>query len=297
MPVNYAAMDIGSNTVHLLVAEYDNGKLKRLANESEWLSLGEVVSREGTIPKKDAIRLLQRIADFKAIADSHRVAKIYCFATEAMRQSDNHAAILKDILKQTGLKVSIISPAEEVELSAKAMKLAPKGEEPFTLVEMGGGSIQIATCQNSRILRTISLPLGTGVLIAQSQITQPSSESQETAIDHHVTGFMESLAPYASDRRVVAVGGVARGIWRALHPDGEKTLAIEELSHLAWDCKRLPLDRIVSRYGVKQKRAQTLFPGAFTFAKILKALHKQELQIFEYGVREGAILALATEGQ
>jgi exopolyphosphatase / guanosine-5'-triphosphate,3'-diphosphate pyrophosphatase len=93
--------------------------------------------------------------------------------------------------------------------------------------------------------------------------------------------------------RGVASGGVARGLWRAIHPDGEKRLFKEELDYIIWAATRLPVDRIVARFTVKQKRAQTLLPGALVYRALMEHFGLAEIAISEFGVREGAILEMA----
>jgi len=84
-----ATADIGSNTAHLLVADVTGDRMKRLANLSEWLSLGEVVSRLGRIPKPLEDQLVTSLAGFKRAATQLKAERLYVFATEAMRQAEN----------------------------------------------------------------------------------------------------------------------------------------------------------------------------------------------------------------
>jgi len=88
-------------------------------------------------------------------------------------------------------------------------------------------------------------------------------------------------------------GGVARGLWRALHPDGEKRLALAEIEYLIWATERLSTERIIERFNVKPKRAGTLLPGALVYLALMRKFGVAELAISEFGVREGAILNMA----
>jgi exopolyphosphatase/guanosine-5'-triphosphate,3'-diphosphate pyrophosphatase len=92
---------------------------------------------------------------------------------------------------------------------------------------------------------------------------------------------------------VVASGGVIRGLWRAVHPDGEKKVFREELEFLRWTTARMPVDRIGSRFGVKQRRAQTLLPGSLVYLALMEKFGVSEITVSEFGVREGAILEMA----
>lgn len=293
MPLVIAAADIGSNTAHLLVAEVQGEKLKRLSNESEWLSLGEVVSREDVIPNRLVEQLSATLLNFRRIAEDKRADHFYCFATEAMRRAQNHEAVVKELKKRTGIAVELITPTRETELSLKGTSIDAAGESPFLLTELGGGSMQVALCADGKILRSDSLPVGTGALIARASVEQPPSFESVVTLDTILNDAVKQLGAAWSTRRVVSAGGVARGIWRAMHPDGARQIHLRELEHLAWDTRRLDVHQIIGRYGVKQKRAQTLLPGSMAYAHVLRWAGHSELTVSEFGVREGAVLEIA----
>ena len=293
MPRVLAAADIGSNTAHLLVADVQAGKVKRLANVSEWLSLGEVVSREGHLPTEVVDQLVPTVAAFCMVAEEKRSERLYFFATEAMRAASNHDEVLRLIERKTGVAVEVVSPQREAELTLLGVRADCAGESPFVVVELGGGSVQVALCNGPGLVQDVSLPIGTGALIAQAALGQPAAESAVEEVRRTVELAVSSLGPTWSTRRMVLAGGVARGIWRALHPDGERTLHVRELDHLAWGSARLSLGQLVGRYRVKPKRAQTLLPGSVAYGALMRWAGHDWARVSEYGVREGAVLEMA----
>lgn len=297
MARRYAAADIGSNTVHLLVAELGaRGALRRLVNESEWLSLGEVVSREGHIPDDHADRLVGTLRRYKRISQEFGADGVYVFATEAMRVASNHPEILQRIQRTTGITVELISPAREAELSLSGVTLDTPLEGEQVFFEVGGGSAQIAHCRGRRVLAEHSLPIGTGRLKAQFPLRQPvSAEILEELRDFLSERLREVPCPSGLDG-LVASGGVARGLIRALHPDGQRQLQTYELDYLIRSVAGLEVGTIVRRFGVKQKRAATLLSGALVFREAMRRFGLDALTVSEFGVREGAILEMATQG-
>ncbi len=290
----FAAADIGSNTAHLLVAEVHGIRMKRLANESDWLSLGEIVSRLGRIPKPLEDRLVATVATFKETAAQLRAERLYVFATEAMRQADNCEDICRRVRTELAVVIDIITPAREAELSLAGILPEIGDSGPLLLVEAGGGSVQVARWDGKAVASEISLPLGTGALIAKAEITQPSSTTQRAELDRLISEGTSAIKDLTAVPRVVACGGVARGIWRAIHPDGHPAIHAEELRHLAWATHRLKTDQIVSRYRVKSRRATTLLPGSLVYLKILQKFSHEEMFVSEFGVREGAIFEMAS---
>ncbi|MBX3120046.1 MAG: hypothetical protein KF784_13350 [Fimbriimonadaceae bacterium] len=292
MPYVLAAVDIGSNTTHLLVASVDNGAVKRLTNESDWLSLGEIVSRTGEIPNATAERIIQSLDAFKKRAKVNGATGVYAFATEAMRSARNHVELLDRIKDRIGLQVDIISPQREAELSLKGVALDSLGPSPMLLIEVGGGSAQIARCVDGQITHECSLPIGTGRLIAQASVVYPSNEVTAHRIEEIIHSALDACEMPQDTVRAVVSGGVARGLWRALHPDGDRVLSIEELRYLTWAATRLTVDEICARFNVKTKRASTLLPGSIVYRCLLERFEHREMLVSQYGVREGAVLEL-----
>lgn len=289
-----AAADIGSNTAHLLVAATDGDIVMRIDNVNEWIPLGEIVARTGEIPKEQADQLVGAVREFKRVATSKRADRIYVFATEAVRIAKNHTAVLKRIKTETGITVEVIPPTKEAEFSFIGVRLDTKEIEPDLMFEVGGGSAQVALVTSKEIIEETSLRLGTGRVIAESGLTLPCPpETKQRATDYIQSRIGECELRSVKNPNVMASGGVARGLWRALHPDSEKRLHIEELKYLIWATERLNLERIIERFNVKPKRAGTLLPGAMVYHALMNHFGATEMMISEFGVREGAILQMA----
>jgi exopolyphosphatase/guanosine-5'-triphosphate,3'-diphosphate pyrophosphatase len=194
---------------------------------------------------------------------------------------------------ETGVKVEIIPPAREAELSFRGVMLDTRLYGCDLLFEVGGGSAQIGGVSRNKLVQEESLPLGTGRIIAESDLRSPCPDYALQAAENYIQETLERSRIEVRGRRAVASGGVGRGLWRAIHPDSEKVLALEELDYIIWATSRLPLDRIVARFGVKQKRAGTLLPGALVYRALMRKFGVAEIVVSEFGIREGAILEMA----
>jgi len=289
-----AAADIGSNTAHLLVAATDGSLVMRIDNYNEWIPLGEVVAKQGSIPKEMVQQLILAIKEFKRTSTAKSAEALYVFATEGMRMARNHAQVLEKIATETGVKVEVISPQREAELSMRGVGLDTRNLGADMLFEVGGGSLQIGRIERNGLLEKASLPLGTGRIIAESGLRSPCPEWALNAAVSYIEATLAVSPIGGSAKMPVASGGVGRGLWRALHPDGEKVLHLEEIEYMVWASAHLPVDRIVSRFGVKQKRAGTLLPGALVYQALLRKYGATQMAISEFGIREGAILEMAS---
>jgi exopolyphosphatase/guanosine-5'-triphosphate,3'-diphosphate pyrophosphatase len=292
-PRVFAAADIGSNTAHLLVAATDGSLVMRIDNYNEWIPLGEVVSKAGSIPKEITQDLVDACKGFRRLADAKSAEKLYVFATEGMRMARNHETVLRKIREEAGITVEIISPVREAELSFRGVSLDSRNLPVDLLFEVGGGSCQIGRIERGRLAESESLPLGTGRIIAESGLMSPCPEYAIIAAERYIDSVLQTSRISGNFGLAVVSGGVGRGLWRALHPDGEKMLDIREIDLMAWTAGRLPIDRIITRYGVKQKRAGTLLPGALVYRALMKKFGLTQMAISEFGIREGAILEMA----
>lgn len=289
----FAAADIGSNTAHLLVAATDGELVMRVDNLNEWIPLGETVARRGEIPKETADALVLAMREFRRTAESRKAERLYVFATEAVRIARNSDAVLARIKRETGVTVEVVTGAREAELSLRGVSLDSRHSGANLLIEVGGGSAQIGRLDGDGFTALCSLPLGTGRVIAESSVTNPCPDFALAAAQRYVRAQLAKCTIEPPGGLAVVCGGVARGLWRALHPDGEKPLFPFELDYLLAATARLPVDRVVNRFSVKTRRAATLLPGAIVYSEILKHFKIEAVLVSEFGVREGAILDLA----
>lgn len=289
----FAAADIGSNTAHLLVAASDGEIVMRVDNVNEWIGLGEVVARRGEIPKDVADQLVLAMREFKRVSEAKKVRRLYVFATEAMRAAPNHADVIKRIQKETDIRVEIISPEREAELSFLGVQLDTRHYGADLLFEVGGGSVQIAELNDNQLGAKCSLKIGTGKVLAESNLTNPGTELALRVARQYIQSELARCTVARKGPMAVVSGGVGRGLWRALHPDGEKVIDQFELEYLFKSVKVLPTDRVSSRFSVKQKRAGTLLVGSLIYLELMKHFEVEQLVISEFGVREGAVLEMA----
>src|SRR5690349_1388194 len=249
-----AAADIGSNTAHLLVAATDGDIVMRIDNLNEWIQLGEIVARQGEIPKEQTEQLVGALKEFRKVAAAKGAGAIYVFATEAMRVAKNHSSVLKRIKTETGIEVEIIPPQREADFGFLGVRLDTREVEPDLMFEVGGGSAQLALVTSKEICEEYSLPLGTGKIIAEAGLQNPCPTDAKKQARDYIHEALESceIRPMPN-MTAIASGGVARGLWRALHPDGDKKLAREEIDYLIWATERLSVERIIERFNVKPK--------------------------------------------
>lgn len=291
-----AAADIGSNTAHLLIAATNGDSLVRVDNTNEWIPLGEVVSTKGYIPPDVTQQLISAVKEFRRLSKDKSAEQLYVFATEGMRVAENHDAVLGAIKSEAGVSVEIISPAREAELSFRGIQLDCRDYPTDLMFEVGGGSAQIARVSDGHLVSSESLRLGTGRIIASAGLRSPATDDMMAAAQTTIEQSLDTLRLSGTFSNAVLSGGVGRGLWRALHPDGDKVLHREEIAYLLWSSQRLTVEQISTRFRVKPKRAGTLLPGALVYLALMDRFGLTHIRVSEYGIREGAILQMFEQG-
>jgi len=157
-----AAIDIGTNSIHLVIAEASGPHgFDVVDREREVVQVGRGSFGSRRL-RKDAIRrTVDALAHFIQLARRHQVDRILCTATAAVREARNGADFLAAAHRSTGITPKIISAAEEGRLIYLGIKSALElGEEPSAIVDIGGGSMQLVLANRERCLLALSAPLG-----------------------------------------------------------------------------------------------------------------------------------------
>ncbi len=291
MPKTFAAADIGSNTAHLLVAEVNSQGVRRIENLSEWLALGEIVAKEKIIPVAVQESLVKSLRQFKNRAIELGATSFYAFGTEAIRASENKHEVLSAIKKGTGLDIKLISGREEADLGISGISLDCDVSGESLYFEIGGGSLQIAFCAGMRIIQEYSLPLGTGKLKSACCLDSHSDPKQLHSLNKIIEEALKSIPKFGT-AKAFASGGVARGMVRSLHPEGEQTIQLFEVSYLSDSLASFDSKTLSLRFPIGSKRVSSMAYGVPVFKALLNHFGLARIRVSNFGVREGAIIKM-----
>ena len=172
-----AAVDIGSNTVHVLVADVVRGRLEDVAHYVEMPELGAHVARTGAIGvrAKPAIRALHAVV---AKARTHGYELLIAGATEAVRQASDREAFVREAGETIGAPVRIIGPDREAELSFLGVASNHAGRREWVMVDLGGASTEVVIGNGRKMVRSATLPIGSGVLASTYFSDPPKPEER-----------------------------------------------------------------------------------------------------------------------
>jgi exopolyphosphatase / guanosine-5'-triphosphate,3'-diphosphate pyrophosphatase len=287
----HSVIDVGSNTIHLLVGEVDGNAVLPVTGEKVSARLGSGVERTGKIEARRLEVAANAIALFARIAALNGVSEPVILATSAVRDAENGSELTERVRELTGLKMRLISGEEEAVLGFRGAvsAIGPSRGGPVLVVDLGGGSAQlIVGVASSGPIMQVSLPLGSNRTTERFVENDPAKKKELRALDGHVKGMMPGWG--LSQRvSVVAVGGSARAMLKITRD----SLTVERLRRLALEVAEYPSAVLAREHGLSPERARVMPAAITTLAAILEHFGKDGLTVARGGLREGALLTLA----
>jgi exopolyphosphatase/guanosine-5'-triphosphate,3'-diphosphate pyrophosphatase len=290
-----AALDIGSNTVHILVADVVRGKLVDVAHYVEMPELGAQVAKRGAIGSKArvALRALRKVV---AEASTHHYDHLIACATEAVREARDGPAFVKQASEVVGAPVRIISGKKEAQLSFIGAASRHAIRREWALVDMGGGSTEIVIAEGHRMLRSASLPIGSGVLTATYLSDPPRPEERarlRRAALRELTG-----APDGDVERLVATGGTASNLPSVLaRRNPPAVLTTQDLLTCETRLDGQRAGHLAGRFGLPASRIKALRAGVEALLLLLDWYGLALLHVSHEGLRHGMQLAYLDNGE
>jgi exopolyphosphatase / guanosine-5'-triphosphate,3'-diphosphate pyrophosphatase len=295
-------LDVGSNTVHFLVVDaHQGGRPLPVFSHKAELQLGNSLE-DGKLPRSTGLRLRAFVAEALQIAEDKGVEELLAFATSAVRDASNGDAVLASVRSATGVDIAVLPGPEEARLTFLAVRRwFGWSSGKVLMLDIGGGSLEIAVGIDEVPDVTISLPLGAGRLTRDWLIGDPPSADETRQLRRHVraeiarrAGEVTRLGP--ADR-AVATSKTFRQLARiaGAAPSGEGPYVRRVVSHadIAEQAKRLSALSLSERAdlpGVSRTRAPQLAAGALVADAAMDLFGLNELEICPWALREGVIL-------
>ena len=291
-----AAIDVGSNSIHLLVGIVDEDSVQALADESVQLGLGDQVDGSGSIPAAGRDAIVDALVAYGATASRLGTERIEQLATEPLRRAGNRSVIQSDVLRVTGRPLLVLSQESEAELTLLGVTHGRHPHDRLLVLDVGGGSTEVIVVAPGRDPMVGALPTGSARLSASLVAHDPPTWFEINALRAEARRLVASL-PSDQPERGVVVGGSSTNLWRlvpeepwpgALTPGGlERAFAILA-AH--------PAEDLVATYAISRRRAQQLAAGAALVEAVLARYGLHRLEVSTASLREGAILAAHTAG-
>ena len=299
-----AAVDLGSNSFHLLVVEaHADGTLETVMREKESLRLGELVAGSGVIDDEARGRCIDSARRLRALAVAAGAEVICVAATSALRDADNGGDVIAAIRDGASLDVEVISGDEEARLVFEAIRASVLVDDGGTVgIDLGGGSLEIMVGDGEGMLWSASTPLGVGRLTATYIRRDPPSTRELVRLQDHAESVLTPIAEEVDDFDVVrlvgtsgtlcAIGRMAAAERTGVEPSSVNQLTVSrrELVALFRKIGRMDIAERERLPGVDRKRAD-LLPAGFTVVLAAMDLFGfDELTLSEWALREGIVI-------
>ncbi|MGH7813225.1 MAG: HD domain-containing protein [Candidatus Binataceae bacterium] len=302
-----AAIDIGSNSMHMIVADIDrNGHLEVVDRVKEMVRLGRRSFTTGRLSEEAMDLAVRTMSAFKRLARVRRADRMRAVATSAVREARNRAEFIRRIKRETGIKVEVISGLDEARLIFLAARHALGLDGgPHLLVDVGGGSVELVLVRDGRPLWMRSVKLGSARLTERFLSGDPPSRTQLKRLEAHIARQLDPLMRKARRAGVVRAIGTSGTINTlvAMARAGERgeeldrlhgaAAAAGEIAALARDLVEANAALRAELPGIDAKRADLMPAAAVLVNYLLKKSGAPELTACTWALREGVLLRLA----
>ncbi len=311
MACRLAAIDIGSNSVRLLVAEALRGGTYRILDEErEPTRLGRSVSSEGRLDDESMDRTIAALGTFRQIAAGYQVTNLRTIATCAVRESRNGPEFCRRVREQVGLEVEVISGEREARLAFSSVQHAfDLAGKNVVMADIGGGSTEIVFATGNLIESIFSTPLGAVRLTEQFGLGEGCEPLefdkglQRLEADVAACLKKHTSKPLFAPHLLVGCGGTFTTLAElTMASKGEVDMPVAgykvshaEVRHLLDRLRKMPLRARRGMAGMTPDRADIIIAGLSIVDALMKRFHVNMLAVHTRGVRDGLLREMLDE--
>jgi exopolyphosphatase/guanosine-5'-triphosphate,3'-diphosphate pyrophosphatase len=313
MAQRLAAVDLGSNSFHLVVADVGGAKgIRRVFKRKDMLLLGRVVAKHSKFDADAMERAVRSMTELTELAKQHGVERAVAVATAAFRDASNTDVLIQKIYDATGVRVEVLTGEEEADLIFDALIARGRvGDRTMLTADLGGGSLELTIGSSQKKYWSTSLPLGVARLTERFIKHDPPTASERVAIGTHVrqslAPLVEAVAANQPSGLVVSSGSLndlVRLAWMSEHPRAatvpdEVSASAETVVLLAQHVASSTDEQRQAMPVIDTRRHDLAIAGAVVAEELLRAgfaeLHTPELERTvvhnsSWALREGVLL-------
>ncbi len=290
-----AAVDVGSTSVHLLVARVDGHRVEPLADESVLLGLGPRIDAAGQLGAEARAELVAALQADAERARALGAASITFVGTEPLRRAADADLAAAEVERACAIVLSVVTHEEEALLTLIGVTAGEPIREPLAVVDIGGGSTEVVVAHPGGPIDTRGLAIGAARLAAEILHADPPS-FEEIAALRAAARLRIADVPAPATGILVAVGGTPSNLVKILSSPSPDWLTRRLLDEAMATLASEPSVAIAARHGLRETRARILPAGAALLEAILDRCEVDEIRVSEAGIREGTVLVTAHAG-
>ena len=307
VPPRLAAIDIGTNSIRLVVAELEPDRGYRVLDEErEMTRLGHRVAATGRLATEPMERSLDAVGRMKTIADGFGVTELRTVATSAVREAANGRAFCREALRRHGVRIEVVSAAEEARLALRSVQQHfDLARRSVAVVDIGGGSMEVVFVAGTVVDEVHLMPLGAVRLTEAYCRSDPLRGKHWRRLKRGIDAVLDKhigKPPFRPDA-IIGSGGTftgLAGIDKAEREGADGTvqgyaLSRGDVGRLARRLRETPLDARRQIPGMNPDRADIIVAGAAAVARLAKRLKSRVMLVNEGGLRHGLLLHMIDE--
>ncbi|MFQ3543399.1 Ppx/GppA family phosphatase [Halobacillus rhizosphaerae] len=292
----YAIIDVGSNTMRLVIYLRDKGgRLREIENVKAVARLRNYLLDNETLSEQGVQKLTSTLNSFNEVAKSYQLEEMVCVATATIRQAANQSEILKRVSDETGFHMRILSEHEEAYYGYLAVVNSTSVTEGIT-VDIGGGSTEVTYFKDRQLIESHSFPFGALTLKQDFFKEDLPTEEEFSNLRHYVLEQFHSL-PWLKDRQVplIGIGGGARNLVQIDQSLKDYPLAglhqykmkDSDLSFVKNYLFTLPMKKLQKVEGLSKDRADIILPATEVFHSLYDTIQASGFILSRKGLRDG----------
>lgn len=287
-----AAIDVGSNTIRLLVARVEDGTLAKILDDSRFVRLGSGVDASGFLNHERKEAGIVAIRELLSVAKELGCTDVRAVATSAVRDASDGRDYVERIKEETGLDIQIIGGDEEARLTYTGATAGIELKGKNLVCDLGGGSCEVIVASESGIRWSQSFQLGSGRLSEKFIRNDPPMEDERAAVHDLVLRTLRARGASGDAGVAIFTGGTATYIAHLLELSDDvvdvKPAQLEAVERTVYSERAAA---IADRFHVRTERAAVLPAGITAIRAIAEWSDAGRLRITRNGIREGVILS------
>lgn len=290
-----AAVDVGSNSVHLLIAEIDGEGVRTVVDESVLLGLGAIVDREGSVPDDAIASTVEALLGYVERSRAAGAREITLLATEPLRRASNRTEVQAAVLRATGRPLHVLRHTTEAELTLLGITLGRPVTAPIVALDIGGGSTELVLAAPGRDPVVGALPTGSSRLTAALVSHDPPTADEIAALRTAAAGLFAAM-PEGRPERAIVAGGTGTNLTKLLGLPRLDPLDLAAITAALGILVSMPVAELLPRFLIGERRGGQLAAGAVLLEAALTRYRLTVAEVSDAGLREGAILAASICG-
>lgn len=301
-----SSIDVGSNTIRLLIGRVENRRITRLRTGMVITRLAAGIGETGLLNPDNIEKSVSVLKAFSDIISAYGILHIRAVGTSALREAGNSEEFRQRVLSETGINIEVISGEEEAELTARGVLFDLEKRDESFIIDIGGGSAEWIFCRNSSPAEMGTIPTGVVKLFDKHIKSDPPSKDDILSLkkesDTVLSGLKTQMGHLINSRTVfigtagtiTTLASIDIGLEVYDHEKIHRhNISLDKLYDISGRLISIPLSERKKMIGLEPERADLIIPGILFTINIMELFGFDNILVSDNGLLEGALIKLS----